>query len=106
MKLSSIIALIAAAYASSRDSRLAFSRYGFLTLISEGRNGYVEGALVVGYTLKKNSGYFNDIDFPPRMVLMHLHNTLSDYDACRLRQVGWELREVPMIDVLIYIYHL
>ena len=53
-------------------------------------NDFLEGALVLGYTLKK---------YHPNhpMYMMHFHNQLSNRTLCSLRQAGWIPRGVDNI---------
>lgn len=53
-------------------------------------NNFLEGALVLGYTLKKYHP-----NYP--MYMMHFHNGLSNRTLCSLRQAGWIPRIVNNI---------
>lgn len=44
---------------------------------------------MLGYTIQNNSGYYSANNKPPKMVLMHLKDSLTALELCKIKRSGW-----------------
>ncbi|CAF1049637.1 unnamed protein product [Adineta ricciae] len=73
----------------STNPSLDVSRKAFFSALYTDNN-FLEGALLLGYTIKKYHPHY-------QMYIMHFENVLSNRTLCSLRQVGWIPRIVRNI---------
>jgi hypothetical protein len=74
-----------------------FSNFAFVSLLTGG-GSYAHGAVILGYSIQTNSGYFTETDKPPQMIMMYTENSLDEYELCLLRRAGWDPKAVPVIE--------
>lgn len=72
-------------------------RRAFFSFLEDTKNGFIKGSMALGYSIRKNSGYFRS-EHQPSMILMSLTDFKNDPNSRRaLERIGWTIIHVTPI---------